>query len=327
MSECQQIVFTAMNEVALEPFEPPTDPLPADQVEGRTLFSTISSGTETAVLQGHLGAHYPTGSGYAAVVEVTAVGGDVAHLKPGDVVFGMAGHRSFNRLPAAEALRVPESLSPERAGLARLMGVSMSTLVTTTARPPDQVLVCGLGIVGLLGAQVFQCAQYEVIAYDPDARRQELARRCGLRRVLAQPPLDDPAVAGQIALALECSGHEAATLAAVQLVRKRGEVVLVGVPWVRRTELSAFDLCHAVFHKYAVLRSGWEWEVPRHLTDFRTGSLFGNLATALQWLAEGKVTVDGLYQVFSPRNAAQAYRGLIDHTLEKPAVIFDWSQI
>jgi threonine dehydrogenase-like Zn-dependent dehydrogenase len=249
----------------------------------------------------------------------------VTSLKPGNIVFGMAGHRSFSRLPAAEAVPVPAGLPLEQAGLARLMGVTMSTLVTTTARPPDPVLICGLGIVGLLGAQVFQAAQYEVVACDPDERRQELARQCGLQRVSAQPPLDDPALAGQIALALECSGHEAATLAAVQMVRKRGEVVLIGVPWVPRAQLSAFDLCHAVFHKYAVLRSGWEWEVPRHETEFRTGSQFGNFARALRWLAEGKVRVEGLYQVFAPADAAQAYRGLLEHSLERPAVVFDWT--
>ena len=37
-----------------------------------------------------------------------------------------------------------------------------------------------------------------------------------------------------------------------------GEVVLIGVPWVKRTDLSAFDLLHAVFHRYVYLRSGWE---------------------------------------------------------------------
>jgi len=326
MAQCRQIVFPEAGQVELQPCGPPADPLPGDWVEGRTLYSAVSSGTELAVLQGHLGRHYPATPGYAAVIELTALGTDVTDLKPGDIVFGMAGHRSSNRLPANEALRVPEGLAPEQAGLARLMGVTMSTLVTTTARPPDQVLVSGLGIVGLLGAQVFQAAGYEVIACDPDERRQEFARQCGLQRVSAQPPLDDPTVAGQIALALECSGHEAATLAALQMVRRRGEVVLVGVPWVRRTELSAFDLCHAVFHKYAVLRSGWEWEVPRHDTEFRTGSLFGNLRRALQWLAEGKVNVEGLYQVFAPAEAAQAYRGLLDHSLDKLAVIFDWTE-
>ena len=325
MTEHRQVVFTDVNEVALEAFTPPNTPLPDDHVEGRTLYSTISSGTELAVLQGHLGRHYPTTPGYAAVLELTAVGRDVTQLAAGDIVFGMASHRSFSRLPAAEAVPVPGGLAPEQAGLARLMGVTMSTLVTTTARPPDQVLVSGLGIVGLLGAQVFQAAQYEVCACDPDERRQELARQCGLRRVAATPPMDDPAVAGHVALALECSGHEAATLAAVQMVRQRGEVVLVGVPWVRRTELSAFDLCHAVFHKYAVLRSGWEWEVPRRDTEFRIGSQFGNFRRALQWLEAGQVKVEGLYEVFAPADAARAYQGLREHSLDKLAVVLDWT--
>ncbi len=129
----------------------------------------------------------------------------------------------------------------------RLMGVSWTTLVTTTARPPDPVVVTGLGPVGNLAAQIFQAAGYAVTAVDPVASRRTLAKQVGLTDVQETVP------AIEVALAVECSGHEQAVLDCCQHVRKRGEVVLVGVPWRKRSELSAFDLLHAVFHRYAVL--------------------------------------------------------------------------
>jgi len=103
--------------------------------------------------------------------------------------------------------------------------------------------------------------------------------------------------------------------------------VLVGVPWEKRTELPAFDLLHAVFHNYAVLRSGWEWEVPRQREDFRTGSLFANFAAAMEWLAAGRVRVDGLWEARAPRDCQEAYGDLRHGRCPKLSVLFDWRGI
>jgi threonine dehydrogenase-like Zn-dependent dehydrogenase len=322
-----QVIFTAQQQAELQPAPPDEATLGPHELLVRTRYSAVSSGTETAVYEGHLGPSFPCGTGYAAVCEVTAVGGEVTCARPGDLVFAMAGHRSSHRLLDTAVSPVPDGLPPDEAVLVRLMGVTMSTLVTTTARPPGKVLVTGLGIVGLLGAQIFQSCGYEVHAVDPDPNRREAAAELGLRHVYSEVPWDDPAVTGQVALALECSGHEAAALDACRAVRKRGEVVLVGVPWVRRTDLPAHDLLHAIFHQYAVVRSGWEWEVPREPTDFVTGDMRANFAAGLRWLAEGRVRVGGLYQLMSPRDCQIAYQGLMHRTLERPAVVFDWSAL
>lgn len=318
-----QVLVTAREQAELQEIAAPEGALQPDEVQGRTLCTTVSSGTELAVYQGRIGS-FPCGLGYAAVFEVTAVGEQVRSLQPGDRAFCMGNHRSWQRVREAEALLVPPDLPAEQAGFARLLGVTWSTLVTTTARPPDQVLVTGLGIVGLLGAQLFQAAGYRVLAVDPDARRREVALELGVSAALAEAPSDDPQYAGRIALVLECAGHEAAVLAGINLVRKRGEVVLVGVPWAAQTHLSAHALTDAIFHKYAVVRSGWEWEVPLHPEDYRVGSLYGDMAAAMQWLLQGRVRVEGLYALLTPRECQKAYQGLLHHTLDRPAVVFDW---
>ena len=198
----------------------------------------------------------------------------------------------------------------------------MSTLTTTTARPPDKVLVLGLGPVGHLAAQMFRSCGYRVTAVEPLEPRRRLAQEKGIEEVHASVP---PHLEG-IALALECSGHEQAALDAVRAVRRRGEVVQVGVPRERRTELFAFDILSAVFRGYVVLRSGWEWEVPRHGAEFRVGSVFGNLAAALRWLAEGRVRVAGLYRTASPRDAQRVYQDLLHRREDHLSVVFDWAQ-
>jgi len=109
------------------------------------------------------------------------------------------------------------------------------------------------------------------------------------------------------------------------MLRKRGELVLIGTPWQRRTERYAQELLSLVFFNYVTLRSGWEWEVPHHPTDFRPGSLSANYTAALRWLAEGRVLVDGLYTLASPREAQQVYQDILHQRSPALATVFDWT--
>ena len=323
------VTFTAAQQAELKELAPDDRPLGPDELTGRTIVSLISPGTEIG--GGYLEGSYPSQPGYAAIFRVEAIGPDVTDVRAGDVVFctgpaGIGGHRSRQRCPRIAALPAPAGLAPELAVHARLMGVSMSTLTTTRARPGEKVLVTGLGPVGNLAAQLFGACGYEVIAVEPVEARRALAEQKGIERVFASVPLADKALLDGVALALECSGHEQAALDACRAVRKGGEVVLVGVPRKRRTELHAFELLERVFRGYVTLRSGWEWEVPRHGADFRAGSVFGNLAAALRWLADGRVRADGLYQKLSPRHAQQAYQDLLHRPDAGLTVVFDWTE-
>lgn len=316
------VTITAHERAELLPVAPDPKPLAPEEIAGRTLVTLISPGTElSAAFQAK---KFPTHCGYAAVFQVEQVGSEVKDVAVGDILFCPGRHRSFQRVDRKSAVPVPAGLAPAVAVFARLMGVSMTTLVTTKARPTETVLVTGLGLVGNLAAQLFAASGYDVIAVDPDRQRCELARRLGLQRVHESVPLNDAQVAGHVALAVECSGHEQAVLDACRVVRKGGEVVLVGVPWRRRTELTAHEILHAVFHKYVVLRSGWEWELPLHATDFRDHSIFGNYAGALRWLAEGRVRVNDLAVTLPPTQAQQAYEDLLRNRCRGLTVLFDW---
>jgi threonine dehydrogenase-like Zn-dependent dehydrogenase len=204
------------------------------------------------------------------------------------------------------------------------MSVTMTTLMTTAARPPELVLVTGLGLVGHLAAKNFARCGYTVYGCDPSESRRAFAQETGIANVLAAAPVEDPAFAGKVALVLECSGHEQAFLDACNIIRKRGEVVQVASPWRQQTDLPAHAIQRAVFFNYVVIRSGWEWELPHHAADFRPYSIYGNLTTALHWLADGSVRVDGLYAMAEPADAQQVYQKLQHGQSERLAVVLDW---
>ncbi len=315
------VTFTAREKAEFLPVERDESSLGPTEIAGPTMATLVSAGTE---LEGaYLGTQFPRTPGYAAIFRVEQTGNEVAGFPVGSLAYCMGPHRSFQRTTVDRALPVPAGLDPHDATFARLLGVSMSTLVTTTARPGDGVLVTGQGLVGHLAALVFARCGYSVVASDPSAVRREFSAGSGIR-VLPAVPLGDPEFQDRTALVIECSGHEQAALDGCRLVRKKGEVVLIGAPWRRRSDALAHDLLHAIFHRYVVLRSGWEWELPLKETDFRSGAIFRNYSTALRWLAEGAISVTPLYEAVKPEHAQQAFQDLLHVRTRRLAVVFDW---
>jgi len=296
-----------------------------NEIRGRTICSLISPGTELA--WNYCGKNFPTVPGYSAVFKVEESGGETGKIEKGAFYFCMGNHKSFQQCGIEDAVKVPEGLPPETAVLARLIGVSMTTLTMTAARPGDIVVVTGAGPVGYLAAQIFSISGYEVIIVEPDAGRRRIAEgTCGLKS-FEKMPLDDKSICGKVAIVVECSGHEQAVLDACRAVRKRGEVVLLGVPWQRKTELYAHELLYEVFHKYVVLRSGWEWELPLKSSDFHPHSIIAGYGTALNWLSRGAVKTEGLSTLINPRNPQDAYQDLLNRRSKGLFSIFDWRKI
>ena len=321
------ITITGHQQAELLPLEADlTRPLAPDEVVGQTLATLVSAGTElnSAYLTE---SDFPKRLGYAAVFRLDQVGTEVSDLKVGDIVFSSGSHCSYQRQLAKNVLLLPTGLSAEIAVFARIMGVSMTTLATTLARPPAKVLVCGLGLVGHLAAKNFLAAGYQVYACDPVESRRQIATENGIDNILIQVPTESDRLHGQFPLAVECSGHEQALLDAALAIRKGGEVVCIATPWRKITDLSLHALHNAIFFNYAHIRSGWEWEIPHHPQDFTHNNLFDNYAGALRWLQEGRVNVANIYSKYHPADTQQAYQDLLHKRTDRLAIVFDWSEI
>jgi threonine dehydrogenase-like Zn-dependent dehydrogenase len=329
----REIVFTGKKVVELLDYH--DLPLGAHEVRGRTLATLISPGTELAWMGGD---EFPIRPGYAAVLEVEEIGPGVEGVKRGDRMLSMGGHRSTQQFDVRYTLKLPDGMTSETALIARLMGVSMTTLMTTKARVGDPVVVCGSGPVGYLAAQQCRIAGYETILVEPDEKRRAQAEQTGIKRVVPAMPLDDPHLAGKVALVIDCSGHESAVLDGCRIVRKGGEIVLVGVPWKARTGILAHEVLRAVFFGFVVLRSGWEFEIPIVSRDFVWEELYegynnapystmSGLAKALKWLSQGEVPLEGMIRKMNPQNPAAVYAQLVDGKVDELFIVLDWSAL
>lgn len=326
-----EIIIPARQTFQLDPCQ--DAPLQPGEIRGRTEFTLISQGTELGWANGDA---FPIRPGYAAVFTVDEVGEGVTGIEPGARRFAMGLHRSTQTHQAAFTLPVPEGLSSDVAVIARLMGVSMTTLMTTKARAGDAVLVCGAGPVGFLAAHQFQLAGYRVTVVDPDPLRRSQILASGIKDCRAEMPLEDASLKAKVALLIDCSGHEGAVLAGCQMLRRGGEAVLVGVPWRKLTDHSAHEVMRAVFFNLITLRSGWEWELPILDRDFvweellegynnAPHSVFGGFARALDWLAEGRIPVEGLIHRASPSDPAALYADIAARRIAEPFIVLDWT--
>ncbi|NQV82125.1 MAG: dehydrogenase [Alphaproteobacteria bacterium] len=310
-------------------------PLGADEIRGPTVATLISQGTEMGWAEGE---DFPIRPGYAAVFRVEEVGAAVAGVKKGELHLCMGYHRQTQQYPARYTLPVPEGMAPETALLARLMGVSMTTLMTTRARAGDKVVICGAGPVGILAAHNFTVGGYDVSVVEPDVLRRGQVQQSGIAQVHETMPLNDPAYQGKVAMVVDCSGHEAAILDGCKIVRPMGEVVLVGVPWRRYTDLTAHEVMNAVFFGFVQLRGGWEWQVPIHSRNFvweellegynnAPYSTFSGFERALQWLQDGRVATSGLLTRVSPADPAKVFDDIRARQIKEPFIVYDWESL
>ena len=326
-----EIVFPARNSFELADYQDAA--LGADEIRGTTVCSLISQGTELAWAD--VG-DFPLRPGYGAVFRVTEIGDQVRDATVGELRFCMGPHRSTQQCPVHVTLPVPDQLDASTAVIARLMGVSMTTMMTTAARPGDKVIVTGAGPVGICAAHNFRIGGYEVTVVEPDGLRRSQVEASGIASTRPSMPKDETEFAGRVRLVVECSGNEGAALDACEIVCQLGEVVLVGVPWRQCTDLPAHKITHSVFFNFVNLRSGWEWALPIHSRGFAWEELlegynnaphstFSGFERALKWLAEGKLKLDGLVTLRGPDNPAELYADIRDRRIEEPFVVLDWA--
>jgi len=331
------ITITSPGVVDLLPFEIPKNELASDEVEGKTIASLISPGTEvnwyfkpnnfdtTRV-------KYPIIPGYAAVFEIQRVGSGVTTLMPGDLVLNVSGsHASWQRAPMNRLIKIPKELSPCHATFARMISIPMAVLSTTIVRPPEKIGISGLGLIGNLSANVMALSGYDVLAWDSDARRRNLMQVPSVS-VLAEAPIpsgfspDDPNAVGSLSMVIECRGNPSEVIKSCSTVRRGGEVVLVGVSWRASKEVSAHDLLRIVFHRYVSLRSGWEYQIPFDAEDFCRANTRNNLIKALDWLNSRSLRVDHLAINVSPEEGNEVYQGLSSRTWPSLSAVFDWDK-
>jgi (R,R)-butanediol dehydrogenase / meso-butanediol dehydrogenase / diacetyl reductase len=184
--------------------------------------------------------------------------------------------------------RLPDAVSDEHGALAEPLAVALHGIALAGTEPDQPVAVIGAGPIGVMTACGLRAQGFErIVVVERNAARRARVERLGFDAV----GLDDVhmrALGGELPVAVfECAGHPSAPQLAVELVRSRGRIVLLGV-----TEEASPIATLVLIVKEAELRASFAYKQDE-------------FAQAIALLAAGRVPAGDLITGTFPLERAQ----------------------
>lgn len=193
------------------------------------LFTTIDA------VRGKL--NQPLALGYCNAGIVVAVGSGVCGFNVGDRVASNGNHSELVAVPQHLCAHIPDSVSDEAATFTVLGSIGLQGIRLANPTLGETFVVSGLGLIGLLTAQLLVAQGCRVFGFDPDPSKCALAEGLGITTFNLSSGLDplswcmdhtDGAGVDGVLITAATSSSEPVHLAA-QVCRQRGRIVLVGV--------------------------------------------------------------------------------------------------
>lgn len=179
----------------------------------------------------------PLPLGYCNAGEVTAVGEGVSEFKVGDRVVSNGPHAEIVLVPKNLVAKIPEDVTYEHASFTVIGAIGLQGIRLINPTFGETIVVIGLGLIGLLTAQLLKANGCRVIGYDFDEGKVNLACSFGITAFKASAEvdpvkwcLDQTSGIGVDGVVITASTQSDAVISqAAQMSRKRGRIVLVGV--------------------------------------------------------------------------------------------------
>lgn len=178
----------------------------------------------------------PMPLGYCNAGEVVAVGKGVSGLKVGDRVTSNGSHAEVVCVPENLVAKIPNNVTYDEASFAVIGAIALQGIRLINPTFGETVVVTGLGLIGLIAAQLLKANGCEVIGLDFDQSKVDLAASWGITAF--NPNGQDPVAfvegitngIGTDAVLITASAKTNDVISqAAQMSRKRGRIVLVGV--------------------------------------------------------------------------------------------------
>lgn len=262
----KQVIVHAPFDVRLDDLPAVEQPLREFEILARTEVSALSPGTETRIFTGleserfSYRVHYPFSLGYNNVGRILAVGSKVQSYRVGQRVFSRMPHLSEYIVAerAAENNRentnsnvpqsydviapVPENVSSAHAVFTHLFVLGFNALHRGQYRFGENVVVIGLGIVGLGAVCMARAAGARVAAIGNSSSRLEIARNMGADEVWLAGDDDRGRAAlfsgeAGIDLVILCTDAWSAMKTAGEIARRNTRIAILGFPGVGQGQM------------------------------------------------------------------------------------------
>lgn len=211
----------------------------------------------------------PLPLGYCNVGRVLAVGEGVSEFKVGDRVASNGHHAEIVCIPKNLVALIPDNVTDEEACFTVIGSIGLQGLRLLNPTLGETVVVVGLGLIGLITAQLLKANGCNVIGVDIDERKLELCKRWGIIPFnpnngdvvkFVQQQTDNIGADGVIITA--STKTDQIISQAANMSRKRGRIILVGVIGlnISRAEFYEKELTFQVSCSYGPGRYDEEYE-------------------------------------------------------------------
>jgi predicted dehydrogenase/threonine dehydrogenase-like Zn-dependent dehydrogenase len=179
----------------------------------------------------------PLPLGYCNVGKVIAIGEGVTEFQVGDRVASNGNHAEFVCIPKNLVAKIPDNVSDDEATFTVIGSIGLEGIRLANPTFGETVVVTGLGLIGLMTAELLKANGCRVIGFDFDAKKVALAQQKGILAVnLADGTnpvkyvenITNGIGADSVIVTASNKDNEIISQAA-QMSRKRGKIVLVGV--------------------------------------------------------------------------------------------------
>ena len=267
----------------------------------------------------------PLPLGYCNAGIVQTVGNGVEEFVVGDRIVSNGPHAEIVSVSQNLCAHIPHGVGDEEAAFTVLGAVALQGIRLLNPTLGEQVVVSGLGLLGLMAVQILVANGCRVLGIDFNAQRLALAHQFGAQTVNLAAG-EDPVAAAQAfsggrgvdgVLITASTKSSDPVQQAAQMCRKRGRIVLVGVTGLElnRADFYEKELTFQVSCSYGPGRYDPKYEEDGH--DYPFGfvrwTAQRNFEAVLQLMADGKLDVKPLISHRIPfEEAERAYQLLIE---------------
>ena len=265
----------------------------------------------------------PLPLGYCNVGTVVGVGAGVSGFQVGDRVASNGPHAELVAVPQHLCSAIPAGVSDQAASFTVLSSIGLQGIRLAQPSLGETFVVSGLGLIGLLTAQLLTAQGCRVLGLDPDPAKCSLAEELGVTAFNLSSG-NDPVLwciektggvgVDGVLITAATSSSEPVHVAA-QVCRQRGRIVLVGVTGLelRRDLFYKKELSFQVSCSYGPGRYDPAYEQQGH--DYPIGFVRWteqrNFQAVLHALATGALRTEPLVSHrFSIEQASSAYEVL-----------------
>lgn len=248
----------------------------------------------------------PLPLGYCNVGVVEAVGRGVTEFHVGDRVASNGNHAEYVCVPKNLVAKVPDNVTDEQAAFTVIGSIGLEGVRLLKPELGETIVVVGLGLIGLIVAQLLRANGCRVIGVEFDQTKLDLAAKWGVIPVNPAKGDDQVKVVEELTNGIGADGviitanaHDDSIIHnACLMSRKRGRIILVGVIGLnmRRDDFYKKELSFQVSCSYGPGRYDDDYETKGidYPLPFVRWTEKRNFETILMSIENGGLEVDSL---------------------------------